>query len=211
MSIPPRQSSEPAAPRGRPPTTSCDEIQRVALRLFVERGFAETTLDDIADAVGVSRRTVFRYYASKGDIVWGAFNEHLNALRRALADIEPDVAAIQAVRDAVVAVNRYRADEMESLRTRVRLMTSVPVLRGHSMRMYAEWCDVIAEFVAGRLQTDTDGHVPRVVANAALGAATATFQHWSRDPDFDLLDGLHRAFDVLASLADSLDGVHPGV
>src|SRR5215208_2977879 len=70
---------------GRPRTTSRDEVQRVALALFAERGFEETTLDDVAAAVGVSRRTLFRYYPSKNDIVWGEFGEQLKGLRSGLA------------------------------------------------------------------------------------------------------------------------------
>ncbi|MCQ0020665.1 TetR family transcriptional regulator [Actinomadura madurae] len=62
----------PSAPRvGRRPRTSRGELERVALRLFAERGFEETTVDDIASAAGIGRRTFFRYYGSKNDVVWG--------------------------------------------------------------------------------------------------------------------------------------------
>ncbi|MGO9891485.1 MAG: TetR family transcriptional regulator, partial [Solirubrobacteraceae bacterium] len=56
---------------GRPPGTSRRAVTRTALELFGDRGFEETTVDDIADALGVSRRTLFRYFASKNDMVWG--------------------------------------------------------------------------------------------------------------------------------------------
>jgi len=49
---------------GRPPGTSRGAVTRTALEMFAERGFEETTVDDIADALGVSRRTLFRYFAS---------------------------------------------------------------------------------------------------------------------------------------------------
>ncbi len=59
-----------------PPTS---EIAAVALELFAERGFEETTVEDIAAAVGVGRRTLFRYFPSKNDMVWGDFDRVLRA------------------------------------------------------------------------------------------------------------------------------------
>src|SRR6478752_5661725 len=71
---------------GRPEATSHAEIEQAAFRLFAERGFDGTTLGDIAAAVGVSRRTLFRYYPSKNDIPWGQFDRTLESFRRILRD-----------------------------------------------------------------------------------------------------------------------------
>src|SRR3546814_15016183 len=70
---------------GRPEATSHAEIEQVAFRLFAEHGFDGTTLSAIAEGVGVGRRTLFRYYASKNDIPWGQFDrtlEHRSEERR---------------------------------------------------------------------------------------------------------------------------------
>jgi TetR/AcrR family transcriptional regulator, regulator of mycofactocin system len=184
---------------GRPRTTSRHEVQRVALRLFAERGFEETTLDEIADAVGVSRRTLFRYYPSKNDIVWGEFSEHLAGLRERLAAAPADEPLMEVLRRAVVAFNDYGAGELPELRIRMSLITSVPALQGHSMLRYQDWCDVVAEFVAARLGGEPDDHLPQVIANAALGTAMATYRHWITHPEADLLTGLDEAFRLLAA------------
>ena len=74
---------------GRPEVTSHAEIEAAAFRLFAARGFEQTTLAAIADEVSVSRRTLFRYYASKNDIPWGQFDRTLDAFRELLAGL-PD-------------------------------------------------------------------------------------------------------------------------
>jgi mycofactocin system transcriptional regulator len=165
----------------------------------VERGFEETTLDDIADAVGISRRTILRYFTSKNDIVWGAFDDHLEGLRLRLAEAPPDVPVMEVVRRAVIAFNDYGEAELPELRRRMSLITGVPALQGHSMVRYADWCAVIAEFVARRVGGEPDDHVPQLVANAALGASMATYRHWIGNPGVDLLIELDSAFALMAA------------
>ncbi|MHB1539240.1 MAG: mycofactocin system transcriptional regulator [Solirubrobacteraceae bacterium] len=179
---------------GRPRTTSREQVAGVALRLFVERGFEASTISDIAAAVGVSRRTILRYFDSKNDIVWGSFDENLEALRARLARAPPRQPVVAAVREAVVAFNDYGESVMPELRDRMHLITTVPTLQGHSMRRYSSWCAVIAEFVATRLDMEPDDHAPQLLANAALGIAMATYRYWIEHPQADLLalldDGL---------------------
>jgi TetR/AcrR family transcriptional regulator, regulator of mycofactocin system len=167
--------------------------------MFAERGFEETTVKDVAEAVGVSRRTLFRYYPSKNDIVWGEFDESLAGIRQNLADASPDEPLIEAIRRAVVAFNDYRDDELPELRIRVRLITSVPALQAHSNLRYREWGAVIAEFVAARLDRHPEDHLPQLIANVTLGIWIATQRHWITHPESDLLGELDEAFRLLAA------------
>src|SRR5918992_6107840 len=120
-SVPNQAMAAKTAP-GRPRTTSRDEVQRVALALFAERGFEATTLDDIAAALGVSRRTLFRYYPSKNDIVWAEFSAHLAGLRERLAGASPDEPLMDVLRPAGLALNDQRAHELPELRIRLSLI-----------------------------------------------------------------------------------------
>ena len=69
---------------GRPEATSHADIEAAAFGLFAKHGFEHTTLDMIAAEVGVSRRTLFGYYASKNDIPWGQFDRSLERFHAVL-------------------------------------------------------------------------------------------------------------------------------
>lgn len=170
--------SEHASARGRPPSTSRESVARVALEMFARRGFEETTVDDIAAALGVGRRTVFRYFASKNDIVWGEFDRVLARLRTDLEAQGDEIDPIDAIGVAAVSSNRYPAEVLPELRMRMTLITTVPALQAHSMLRYADWRAVIAEYVARRRGEDPDDLIPQTVGFAALGASMAAFSVW---------------------------------
>ena len=71
--LPAQGDAEPGRP-GRPPSTTHSDLEELCIALFVERGFDATSVDDIAAAAGIARRTFFRYYPSKADVVWGDFD-----------------------------------------------------------------------------------------------------------------------------------------
>jgi TetR/AcrR family transcriptional regulator, regulator of mycofactocin system len=187
---------------GRPPTTNHGEIERVALALFEERGFEETTVDDIAAAVGVGRRTIFRYFPSKNDMVWGEFGEVIERLRGHLDEAD-DLPLMEALRRAAVLSNEYPADQLPELRQRLTLITTAPSLQANSMLRYAAWRGSVAEWAAGRLGEAPDDLVPIAIGQAALGASMAAFTRWVEHPEEDLTQLLERAYDVLGTGPDA--------
>jgi mycofactocin system transcriptional regulator len=189
----------PGVARGRRPSTSRENVARAALDLFNRQGYDETTVDQIASAVGVSRRTFFRYYATKRDVVWGEFDAELVRLGNELRSAPGDEPLIDVLRRAVVATNRFGARELDELRIRMGLISTVPTLIAHSAVRYAEWCDVVAGFVAGRIGGSPDDLGPQTVARAALGAAMAAFACWARYDTDDLTGEVDRAFRLLAT------------
>jgi TetR/AcrR family transcriptional regulator, regulator of mycofactocin system len=195
----PGADGPPAVARGRRPATSRENVARAALDLFNRQGYDETTVDEIAAAVGVSRRTFFRYYDSKREVVWGEFDAELVRLEEKLASASTDEPMMDVLRRAVVATNRFGAGELDELRIRIGLISSVPTLVAHSAVRYAEWCDVVAGFVAGRIGGTPDDLGPQTVARAALGAATAAFTCWARYDTDDLTGEVERAFRLLAT------------
>jgi len=183
--------------RGRRPSTTRAHVAQVALDLFARQGFDATTVDQIAAAVGISRRTFFRYFESKSDAVWGEFDAELVRLASQLDLARPDEPMIAVVRRAVVATNRFGAGELDALRIRIGLISTVPTLVAHSAVRYAQWCDVVAGFAGRRMERSPDSVGPQTVARASLGAAMAAFASWSLDRGLDLASEVERAFRVL--------------
>src|SRR3984957_14406572 len=104
---------------GRRRSTTRHQITDVAIELFAGRGFDEVSVDDVAEAAGIARRTLFRYYPSKNAIPWGDFDAHLQHLRELLAAVSPTVSTDQALRDALLSFNTF--DESEIRRPKLRI------------------------------------------------------------------------------------------
>lgn len=185
--------------RGRPAATSHAEIEQAAFRLFDQQGFEATTLDDIAEAVGVGRRTVTRYYRSKNDIPWGQFDRTLASFRAILASMPEDLAPSEAVQRGILLFNDFPPDAMPRHRDRMRLLLRTPALQAHAVLRYAEWRAVIAEFVAARTGRQPGDLLPQAVGQVSLGVSMTAYDAWLDDEDADLGDLLRRA---MAELRD---------
>lgn len=190
-----------AAHAGRPPVTTRAAIEQVAFALFDRQGFERTTVEDIARAAGIGRRTVFRYFASKNDIVWGDWEIALAGMRRHLAAQAADAPLAEVLRDAVVAYNQLPAEEIPRHRKRMELVLHVPALQAHSTIRYNEWRQVVAEYVAARRGENPTALSPQLIAYAALGAAVTAYEQWLTDEGADLAALLHRALTELACWA----------
>jgi mycofactocin system transcriptional regulator len=186
--------------RGRPPSTTHDEVERIALELFARDGFETTTMDDIATALGLGRRTLFRYFPSKNDIVWGNFDQVLDRLRALLAATPDEVPLRRALAAAIVESNHYEPDQLHELRIRMTLITSTPALQAHSMLRYAAWRRVIADFVARRRGEGPDDLIPLTLGHICLGISMAAFSKWVASPQDDLDADLARAFATLVEI-----------
>ena len=156
---------------GRRRSTTPQHITDVALRLFADRGFGEVSVDDVAQAAGIARRTVFRYYGSKNAIPWGDFDGHLQHLRELLDNVDPGMPLGEALRAALLSFNTFDASETIRHRQRMRVILQTAELQAYSMTMYAGWRDVMAGFVARRLGVKTTDPLPQTVAWTMLGVA----------------------------------------
>jgi mycofactocin system transcriptional regulator len=179
-------------------------VERAALDLFTLRGFESVTTDEVADAAGISRRTFFRYYATKADAVWGDFAGHVARLEALLAAAHPDLPVLTSVCTAYVEVNDYADAELPLLRERMQLILTEPALLAHSQVRYADVDRAVARHVAARTGSSPGELVPRLVAATTRAAATTAFAAWLADEHSSLARHLRRAFEEMATGFPSL-------
>lgn len=103
----------------------------MAFDLFEQQGFEHTTVDDVASAAGISRRTFFRYFESKNEIPWGDFDNELARMRRRLAATPSQAPLMDAIREAIVDFNQMPVEQLPAHRRRMTFILGVPALQAH--------------------------------------------------------------------------------
>ena len=179
--------------------TSRAELEQTAFALFAERGFEQTTVDEIAAAAGIGRRTFFRYFPSKNDVPWGAFEAELDRMRVRLKACPPEVPLMDAIRLALIDFNRVAPAQVPLHRRRMELILRVPTLFAHSTLRFTAWRQVVADFAAERTGRRPDELAPQVIAHAVLGVAVAAYEQWLASPGDDLCELLDSAVRALGS------------
>jgi TetR/AcrR family transcriptional regulator, regulator of mycofactocin system len=199
--VPPAPAAVPPAPAlpspGRPPSTTRRELQQIAIEMFSAHGYDEVTIEALAAAAGIGRRTFFRYFGSKADALMADFDQEVERLRSALADSDPDLPVMDAIRRAIAAVNDYHAQDLAQFRQRLQLQHSNPALLANGILHYERWQAVVAEFAAARLGQAADDLQPQVIARSVFGAAYAGFMSWLADDSGDLSPRLDAALRTL--------------
>ena len=175
-------------------------LEDAALRLFAERGFAATTVAQIAAEADVSERTFFHHFASKEDVVLGDFEARLARLTELLAVRPPDEPPTTAIRRALLEVAEDYQAERERLLLRARLTLATPSVLARSLELQTRWEEVIADTVAGRLGVDADTDLrPRLMAAVTLAAMRVAQRRWLTD------DGTAQLPELVTETLDLLD------
>jgi len=167
-------------------------IQKEAIRLFLEKGYSETTIEDIAEAVEISPSTFFNYFPSKEAVV---FQDDLDPLiLDALHNQPPDVPPITALRKAMLQVFATLPPEANALlRQRAELVMSTPELRAATLNQFADLVDQVAVPLAQRLGRSTNDFAVRNMAGAILGVLIASYFATVHDPKTDFVELIDRS------------------
>ncbi|GAA2735046.1 TetR family transcriptional regulator [Actinocorallia aurantiaca] len=184
-----------------------EAVEKVALELFEERGFRETSVDDIAAAAGIARRTFFRYFESKNNILFGDFETLLHNLEEWFTSVPDDRPMFEVIADGVLWFNRVHSDGPVAHRARMKLILQTPALRANAALRHAEWQAVVARFAARRMDAPPEELGPQLAAHIALGAANAAYDQWLRDESSNLVELVYRAFSMAQVLPDLEESV----
>jgi AcrR family transcriptional regulator len=176
-------------------------IREHALRLFREKGYDDTTVEQIAEAAEVSPSTFFRYFPTKEDVV---LQDDLDLLwLEAIQEQPPDMSPIAAMRAGVhTAFARMSDSDWAQLRETTELAMAVPAVRARMLAELARTTQLLAEAVAERSGRDPGDFAVRALAGAVVGIAMAA---WF-DEGSELM-----AFDDQAKLATFADRFEHGL
>lgn len=160
-----------------------DALEAAALRLFEEKGYDDTTVEEIAEAADVAVRTFFRYFQSKQHVLFGdVANDISGRLRNALAAQPAALNPVDAVGGALARLELEDEDDRRQVTSRIRLVEKVPELGGTYHMLFQELHDVIAEFTAVRTGDSPRALYPQLLGSAATGSIKAALCVLESDP-----------------------------
>ena len=130
-----------------------EEISTTAMGLFLERGFDATTIDDIARAAGISRRSFFRYFGTKEDIVLGDLAARGELIRQALEARPESEPAWTALVNALHSLKDTAYEQGTMLKVS-KMLYETPSLRARSIEKHLQWQTLLTPEVRRRLGAD---------------------------------------------------------
>jgi AcrR family transcriptional regulator len=158
-----------------------DQVADRALLLFDENGFDETTVDDIALAVGISSRSFFRYFPSKEDVVISD-SRPLGMLVRDTAAARPSDEPVWSVlRHAFGPLEAATGAEVDRGLRIMRVMMSTPTLRARNLEKHIAWSVLLEPVVVERLEGEPDSRRFRAqtLIHAALACLDVALAEWT--------------------------------
>jgi AcrR family transcriptional regulator len=180
-----------------------DRLAQAAFALFHERGYEQTTVDDITERAGVGRTTFFRYYRSKEDVIFPDHDRLLAQIGERLriardVPVDGPATALAAVSDAVRLVLLHYLDEGDLARRRYKLTSSVPALRDREIATVARYQRLFREFIAGQMSELR----AELMAASVVAAHNHVLRRWLRgespDPMLELDDAMHHVSGLFA-------------
>ena len=172
---------------GRPRASSQRMLEEAASELFVENGYAKTTIEQITQRAGVSRNTFFNYFTSKSELLWVELDASLQVLTDALAERATATDPLEAVEDALlVTAAGFTADRAPLVLTQYDVMGIDAELKAAGLARALAHAELIERYLAARLfaANPEESELPlqaRAIALAVIGAAAAAVGRWAAD------------------------------
>ncbi len=174
-------------------------LEQAAFELFLDRGYDQTTVADIAERAGLTERTFFRHYADKREVLFGGAAVLQEKLLGALEAVPPAVPTIEAVRIAVEAAATLMHGRRALARERARIVAAHPDLRERELIKRAT---LTAALAAALQQRGVPEPAASLAADLGIAAFYVGFARWVDDPsDRELVEIVHEGFEQFKALA----------
>ena len=172
-------------------------LARTALDLFAAKGYDDTTLDEVAAAAGVSRRTLFNYFRNKEDLALSGLSEQGELIAARFAERPADEDPWTSLRAAFQVLEEIDLTAERRLEMITLLFGNESLRAGHAEKQ-ARWQDLLAPLIEPRLpDSERRAHEARAIAAAAITCLQAATEEWMRlggkADQFDLYDTAVRA------------------
>jgi AcrR family transcriptional regulator len=175
-------------------------IWDAAVTLFADNGFDETTVDEIARAAGVSRRSFFRYFSSKSDLMGQGIVTYGDMIVEAVAACPRSLGPLEMMRRTVGQVTVTAAAHPRVRKVAQIASTSVAAREAQLSRL-AEVEDRVADAYSARRPTEAgDDLAPRLLAELTLSMLDVTFREWLKQDHEDISPTTERVFATLLHL-----------
>jgi AcrR family transcriptional regulator len=176
-----------------------DTIWEAAIDLFAEKGFDQTTVEDIAAAAGTSRRSFFRYFESKSDLMAQPVVSYGTTLTDAIRSCPPTDSPAEVLRQTVISVAKHSAANPRAKKV-MEIAAQYPEARQAQVARFAQVQDQVAEAFARRYQQrGKDQTTARILAALTLSLISVAFQSWFEGDQADITVTVEQ---VLATLCD---------
>lgn len=181
---------------GRPPKAEPEALRGQLLDLIALVGYENTSMGSLAESVGMSVRTLHRYFPAKADIVWGGIEVSVDAFTAELNAAADSSPIVDAVAQAVTSVFARNIEDLKIMRARLRLIALSPELRANRSSTFEGWRHAVIHFVATRRGESTEALIS-VTAGAAIHTAIMEALNWwglqddSLDPTGCIAQVLH--------------------
>ncbi|MCC9178750.1 TetR/AcrR family transcriptional regulator [Arthrobacter sp. zg-Y750] len=156
------------------------EITNTAMRLFLEQGFEQTTIDQIATTAGISRRSFFRYFGTKEDVVLGGLAHQGELMREALESVPLTVGPWDALRQALHEVDALAVEPGVTLKI-AKMMYGTPSLRARSIEKHLHWQALLVPNIRRRLglaDDDATDPAPAAIVASAITCLDVAGELW---------------------------------
>ncbi|MFC9557184.1 TetR family transcriptional regulator [Rhodococcus sp. NPDC056960] len=184
------------------------EVVEITIGLFLDRGFDETTVDEICTAAGISRRTFFRYFRGKEDVVVSRLSKLAEEGCHCFVDCPLDEDRWTALRMSMTPFESWAHENPARALALFHLIEDAPSLRASYLDRLDRWRASLATVISTKFDLDSRSDLDvAVIAAASVGAYLAATRAWAESGGNDFLPVLFdRAFNALRPEAPQLGG-----